>query len=325
VAGNMASEKYYLDIDPEETQEWLDAFASVINKEGPERAKHLLKALLEKARASSVSIPRLTTPYVNTIASGDEAHMPGDMFMERKVRSLIRWNALAMVLRANKSDDDLGGHIATFASSATLYDVGFNYFFRAPNENFGGDLVYIQGHSAPGIYARAFLEGRLQESQLDNFRREVDGEGLSSYPHPWLMSDFWQFPTVSMELGPLQAIYQAHIMKYLENRGLQPESDRKVWTFLGDGEMDEPEYLGGITLASREKLDNLIFVINCNLQRLDGPVRGNGKIIQELEGVFHGAGWNVIKVVWGRHWDALFAKDKHGVLTKRMYEVVDGE
>jgi len=325
VAGNMASEKYYFDIDPEETQEWLDAFASVINKEGPERAKHLLKALLEKARASSVSIPRLTTPYVNTIASGDEAHMPGDMFMERKVRSLIRWNALAMVLRANKSDDDLGGHIATFASSATLYDVGFNYFFRAPNENFGGDLVYIQGHSAPGIYARAFLEGRLQESQLDNFRREVDGEGLSSYPHPWLMSDFWQFPTVSMGLGPLQAIYQAHIMKYLENRGLQPESDRKVWAFLGDGEMDEPESLGGISLASREKLDNLIFVINCNLQRLDGPVRGNGKIIQELEGVFHGAGWNVIKVVWGRHWDALFSKDKHGVLTKRMYEVVDGE
>jgi pyruvate dehydrogenase E1 component len=321
----MASEQYYSDIDPEETQEWLDAFASLVDKEGAERAKHILKALIEKARAASVPIPSLTTPYVNSISDDAEAHMPGDMFMERKVRSLIRWNALAMVLRANKSDDDLGGHIATFASSATLYDVGFNYFFRAPTENFGGDLIYIQGHSAPGIYARAFLEGRITESQLDNFRREVDGEGLSSYPHPWLMPDFWQFPTVSMGLGPLQAIYQAHIMKYLENRELQPESDRKVWAFLGDGEMDEPESLGGISLAVREKLDNLIFVINCNLQRLDGPVRGNGKIIQELEGVFRGAGWNVIKVIWGRHWDALFAKDKHGVLKKRMYEVVDGE
>lgn len=321
----MASEKYYLDIDPEETQDWLDAFASVIDKEGSERATHLLKVLVEKARAASVSVPSLTTPYINTISPDKEAHMPGDMFMERKVRSLIRWNALAMVLRANKSDDDLGGHIATFASSATLYDVGFNYFFRAPSENFAGDLIYTQGHSAPGIYARAFLEGRFDESQLDNFRREVDGKGLSSYPHPWLMPDFWQFPTVSMGLGPLQAIYQAHVMRYLENRELMPKSDRKVWAFLGDGEMDEPESLGGISLAARENLNNLIFVINCNLQRLDGPVRGNGKIIQELEGVFQGAGWNVIKVVWGRHWDALFAKDKHGVLTKRMNEVVDGE
>ncbi len=321
----MASEKFYSDIDPIETQEWLDAFASLIDKEGPDRAKHILKALIEKARSHQVPIPSLTTPYVNSIPPEREAHMPGDLFMERKVRSLIRWNALAMVLRANKSDDDLGGHIATFASSATLYDIGFNYFFRAPTENFGGDLIYIQGHCAPGIYARAYLEGRIQESQLDNFRREVDGEGLSSYPHPWLMPDFWQFPTVSMGLGPLQAIYQAHIMKYLENRELQPESERKVWAFLGDGEMDEPESLGGISMAAREKLDNLIFVINCNLQRLDGPVRGNGKIIQELEGVFRGAGWNVIKVVWGRHWDALFAKDKTGVLTKRMNEVVDGE
>ncbi len=321
----MASEKYYSDIDPQETQEWLDAFASLIDKEGPERAKHILKVLLEKARNASVPVPSLTTPYVNTISPDREAHMPGDLFMERKIRSLIRWNALAMVLRANKSDDDLGGHIATFASAATLYDVGFNYFFRAPTENFGGDLIYVQGHSAPGIYARAFLEGRVDENQLNNFRREVDGEGLSSYPHPWLMPDFWQFPTVSMGLGPLQAIYQAHIMKYLENRGLQEQSDRKVWAFLGDGEMDEPESLGSISLAAREGLDNLVFVINCNLQRLDGPVRGNGKIIQELEGVFLGAGWNVIKVVWGRHWDALFAKDKHGVLTKRMNEVVDGE
>ena len=325
MTSNKTNEKFYSDIDPVETQEWLDAFSSLVDKEGPERAKHILKALIEKARSNQVPIPSLTTPYVNSIPLDREAHMPGDMFMERKVRSLVRWNALAMVLRANKSDDDLGGHIATFASSATLYDIGFNYFFRAPTENFGGDLVYIQGHCAPGIYARAYLEGRIQESQLDNFRREVDGEGLSSYPHPWLMPDFWQFPTVSMGLGPLQAIYQAHIMKYLENRELQPESTRKVWAFLGDGEMDEPESLGGISMASRENLDNLIFVINCNLQRLDGPVRGNGKIIQELEGVFRGAGWNVIKVVWGRHWDALFAKDKTGVLTKRMNEVVDGE
>ncbi len=321
----MASEKYYSDIDPVETQEWLDAFASLIDKEGEQRAQHILKVLIEKARAASVPVPSLTTPYTNTISPANEAHMPGDMFMERKIRSLIRWNALAMVLRANKSDDELGGHIATFASAATLYDVGFNYFFRAPNENFGGDLIYIQGHSSPGIYARAYLEGRIDENQLDNFRREVDGQGLSSYPHPWLMPDFWQFPTVSMGLGPLQAIYQAYVMKYLENRELQASSDRKVWAFLGDGEMDEPESLGGISMAARENLDNLIFVINCNLQRLDGPVRGNGKIINELEGVFRGAGWNVIKVVWGRHWDALFAKDKHGVLLKRMDEVVDGE
>jgi len=321
----MANERYYSDIDPQETREWLEAFASVIDKEGPERATHILEVLAEKARSAAVTVPDLTSPYVNTISPEQEAHMPGDMFMERKVRSLVRWNALAMVLRANKSEDELGGHIATFASSATLYDVGFNYFFRAPSENFAGDLIYIQGHSAPGIYARAFLEGRITAKQLDNFRREVDGEGLSSYPHPWLMPDFWQFPTVSMGLGPLQAIYQAHVMRYLENRELQPVSDRKVWAFLGDGEMDEPESLGSISLAAREKLDNLIFVINCNLQRLDGPVRGNGKIIQELEGVFRGAGWNVIKVVWGRHWDALFAKDKQGVLKKRMNEVVDGE
>lgn len=321
----MVNERYYSDIDPDETQEWLEAFESVIEKEGPERAKHILKILAEKAHYHSVPVPNLTTPYINSIPAEQEAHMPGDMFMERKVRSLIRWNALAMVLRANKSDDDLGGHIATFASSATLYDVGFNYFFRAPNENFGGDLVYIQGHSAPGIYARAFLEGRISSDQLDNFRREVDGKGLSSYPHPWLMPEFWQFPTVSMGLGPLQAIYQAHFMKYLNNRELIEGKDRKVWAFLGDGEMDEPESLGSIALAAREKLDNLVFVINCNLQRLDGPVRGNSKIIQELEGVFRGAGWNVIKVVWGRHWDPLFEKDEHGVMKKRMNEVVDGE
>jgi pyruvate dehydrogenase E1 component len=245
--------------------------------------------------------------------------------IERRIRSLIRWNALAMVMRANENDDELGGHIATFASSATLYDVGFNHFFRGSNDGFGGDLIYYQGHSAPGIYARSYLEGRITEAQLENFRREVDGKGLSSYPHPWLMPDYWQFPTVSMGLGPIMAIYQAHVTKYLINRELMPEQNRKVWAFLGDGEMDEPESLGAIALAGREKLDNLIFVINCNLQRLDGPVRGNGKIIQELESVFRGAGWHVIKVVWGRKWDALLAKDETGVLKQRMDECVDGE
>jgi len=315
----------HTDIDPEETQEWLDAFSSLVSREGEQRAEYVLKLLVEKARMHDVLPPNLTSSYINTISPEQESPMPGDLFMERKLRSLVRWNALAMVLRANKGNDDLGGHIASFASSATLYDVGFNYFFRAPHKNFGGDLIYIQGHCSPGIYARAFLEGRIEEAQLDSFRREVDGNGLSSYPHPYLMPDFWQFPTVSMGLGPLQAIYQAHVMKYLENRELQENSDRKVWAFLGDGEMDEPESLGGISMAAREKLDNLIFVINCNLQRLDGPVRGNGKIIQELEGIFIGAGWNVIKVVWGRHWDALLAKDKSGLLIQRMNEVVDGE
>ena len=322
----MSLERFYDDLDPEETREWLEAFASVVEKEGTERALYLLEKLSEKARVKGVNLTRLTTPYLNTIPLTDEAPLPGDAFMERRLRSLIRWNALAMVMRANMdNDDELGGHIATFASSAMLYDVGFNHFFRAQNDTFGGDLIYYQGHSAPGIYARSFLEGRISERDLENFRREVDGKGLSSYPHPWLMPDYWQFPTVSMGLGPIMSIYQAHFMKYLVNRGLMKSENRKVWAFLGDGEMDEPESLGAISMAGREKLDNLIFVINCNLQRLDGPVRGNGKIIQELESVFRGAGWNVIKVVWGRKWDPLLAKDEDGVLRKRMEECVDGE
>ncbi len=321
----MAVERFYDDADPEETREWLEAFASVVEREGIDRARFLLERLSENARRSGVNLSRLNTPYINTIEPKDEAPLPGDMFMERRIRSLIRWNALAMVMRANDNEDELGGHIATFASSATLYDVGFNHFFRAPNANSGGDLIYYQGHSAPGIYARSFLEGRLPESRLENYRREVDGRGLSSYPHPWLMPDYWQFPTVSMGLGPIMSIYQAHFMKYLVNRGFLPDEGRKVWAFLGDGEMDEPESLGAIGLAGREKLDNLIFVINCNLQRLDGPVRGNGKIIQEMESIFRGAGWNVIKVVWGRKWDPLLARDGQGVLRQRMEECVDGE
>ncbi|HEY5718741.1 MAG TPA: pyruvate dehydrogenase (acetyl-transferring), homodimeric type, partial [Motiliproteus sp.] len=267
----------------------------------------------------------LTTPYRNTIAPKDEATLPGDLFMERRIRSLIRWNAMAMVMRANDNNEGLGGHISSFSSSATLYDVGFNNFFHGPDGDGEGDLVFFQGHIAPGIYARAYLEGRLTEEQMDSYRREVDGNGLSSYPHPWLMPDFWQFPTVSMGLGPIQAIYQAHVMRYLSARGMINRGERKVWAFLGDGETDEPESLGAIALAGREKLENLIFVVNCNLQRLDGPVRGNGKIVQELEGVFRGAGWNVIKVLWGRHWDPLFERDTTGLLQKRMDEVCDGE
>ncbi|MBP9045614.1 MAG: pyruvate dehydrogenase (acetyl-transferring), homodimeric type, partial [Moraxellaceae bacterium] len=321
----MSLERFYNDQDPEETREWLEAFASVVEREGGERALFLLERLTEKARLRGVHLSRLNTPYLNTIVEKDEAPLPGDAFMERRLRSLIRWNALAMVMRANMNDDDLGGHIATFASSAMLYDVGFNHFFRAENDTFGGDLIYYQGHSSPGIYARSFLEGRISEDELENFRREVDGKGLPSYPHPWLKPEYWQFPTVSMGLGPIMSIYQAHFMKYLMNRGLSKVEDRKVWAFLGDGEMDEPESLGAISMAGREKLDNLVFVINCNLQRLDGPVRGNGKIIQELESVFRGAGWNVIKVVWGRKWDPLLARDEHGVLRQRMEECVDGE
>ncbi len=313
------------DADPEETQEWLDALDSVWKEEGVERAQYLLERLLEAGLLKGLRPPGLNTPYVNTIAPVDEARRPGDPWMERRIRSLIRWNALAMVMRANDKEEDLGGHIATFASSATLYDVGFNHFFRAPTESFGGDMLYIQGHSAPGIYARSFLEGRISERQLENFRREIGGKGLSSYPHPWLMRDYWQFPTVSMGLGPIMAIYQAHIHKYLINRGLLPDQGRRVWGFLGDGEMDEPESLGALALAGRERLDNLCFVINCNLQRLDGPVRGNGKIIQELEGVFRGAGWNVIKVIWGGAWDVLLEKDQTGLLRQRMQECVDGE
>jgi pyruvate dehydrogenase E1 component len=314
------------DIDPTETEEWLAAFQSVIQYSGKQRAQFLLDTLLNKAsQLGSMTPYALTTPYRNSIPKEAEPPYPGDVFMERRIRSIIRWNALAMVMRANKESSDIGGHIASFSSSATLYDIGFNHFFRAPSDKHGGDLVYVQGHSSPGVYARSFLEGRLSEEQLDHFRREVDGGGLSSYPHPWLMPDYWQFPTVSMGLGPLQAIYQAHFMKYLTNRGLVDNQDRKVWAYIGDGETDEPETLGAIALAGREKLDNLIFVVNCNLQRLDGPVRGNGKIIQELEGQFRGAGWNVIKVVWGRHWDPLLEKDKNGVLERRMDEVVDGE
>ncbi|HET8705891.1 MAG TPA: pyruvate dehydrogenase (acetyl-transferring), homodimeric type, partial [Pseudomonadales bacterium] len=321
----MATQRYYDDIDPVETSEWLDALESIIEREGIERARYILDKLTEKARLSGVDLSNLNTPYINTIAVKDEPRLPGDLYLERRIRSLIRWNALAMVMRANLTDDELGGHISSFASSANLYEVGFNYFFRAPSDSFGGDLIYYQGHSSPGIYARAFLEGRLSEEQILNFRREVDGKGLSSYPHPWLMPGFWQFPTVSMGLGPIQAIHQAHFMKYMQNRELIAKEDRKVWCFCGEGEMDEPESLGAISLAGREKLDNLIFVINCNLQRLDGPVRGNGRIIQELESVFRGAGWNVIKVIWGRQWDPLFAKDTNGVLLKRMEECVDGE
>lgn len=314
------------DKDPLETSEWLEALSSVIEQEGHERAHYLLTRLSERARKLGTALPyTVTTPYCNTIPREQEARMPGDLFMERRIRSLIRWNAMAMVLRANKRPGELGGHISSFSSSATLYDVGFNYFFHAGDEQRDADLVYVQGHSSPGIYARSFLEGRLSEQQMDNFRHEVDGDGLSSYPHPWLMPDYWQFPTVSMGLGPLQAIYQAHVMKYLHSRELTDRGQRKVWCFVGDGETDEPETLGSIALAGREKLDNLIFVVNCNLQRLDGPVRGNSKIIQELEGVFRGAGWNVIKVVWGRLWDPLFDKDSDGSMQRAMDELVDGE
>ncbi|MBV1880049.1 MAG: pyruvate dehydrogenase (acetyl-transferring), homodimeric type [Pseudomonadales bacterium] len=321
----MVRERFYDDIDSEETDEWLAAFESLLEREGPERTQYLLERLNEKARRSGVNLSDLTTPYLNTIEPSAEPKMPGDPYIERRVRSLIRWNALAMVMRANNNDDELGGHISSFASAATLYDVGFNHFFRGRNDEQEGDLIYFQGHCAPGIYARAYLDGRLSDKDLENFRREVGGEGLPSYPHPWLKPDFWQFPTVSMGLGPIQAIHQAHFLKHLQNRELVPENDRKVWAFLGDGETEEPESLGSIAMAGRENLDNLIFVVNCNLQGLDGPVRGNGKIIQELEGVFRGAGWNVIKVIWGRHWDPLIQKDSTGALRKRMEEVVDGE
>ena len=314
------------DIDPQETQEWLDALDAVIANEGLERAHFLLEKLIDDARRSGANLPfSNVTAYLNTIPTHMQEPHPGDTAIERRIKSLVRWNALAMVVRANKESSELGGHIASFASAATLYDVGLNHFFRAPSHEHGGDLVFMQGHSAPGIYARAYLEGRMNEDQLDKFRQEVDGEGLSSYPHPWLMPDFWQFPTVSMGLGPIMAIYQARFMKYLQDRGVANTADRKVWAFCGDGEMDEPESLGAISLGGREKLDNLVFVINCNLQRLDGPVRGNGKIIQELESVFRGAGWNVIKVIWGGYWDPLLARDKDGLLRKRMEEAVDGD
>ena len=314
------------DIDPQETQEWLEAIDAVLANEGTERAHFLLETLIDKARRSGAYLPyNATTAYVNSIPTHLQQRLPGNPDMERRIRALIRWNAIMTVLRANEKSPGVGGHIASFQSAATLYDVGFNHFFRAANDKFGGDLIFFQGHSSPGVYARAFLEGRLTEEQMDNFRQETGGNGLSSYPHPWLMPDFWQFPTVSMGLGPLQGIYQARFLKYLHDRGIADTSDRKVWVFCGDGEMDEPESLGAISLASREKLDNLIFVINCNLQRLDGPVRGNGKIIQELESDFRGSGWNVLKVIWGSYWDPLLAMDKDGLLKKRMEECVDGE
>jgi pyruvate dehydrogenase E1 component len=315
------------DIDPEETQEWIESLDSVLEREGPQRAHFLLERLIDKTRRSGAYLPfSAKTAYVNTIPLSQQRPIPGDQAIEHSIRSVIRWNAAAMVVHANRKSSELGGHIASFASAATLYDVGFMHFFRAPNEEHKGDLVFFQGHSAPGVYARAFLEGRISEEQLKAFRQEaLDENGLSSYPHPWLMPNFWQFPTVSMGLGPIMAIYQARFMKYLENRELQPQHNRKVWAFMGDGEMDEPESLGAISLATRENLDNLIFVINCNLQRLDGPVRGNGKIIQELEAVFRGAGWNVLKVVWGSYWDHLLAKDKDGVLQRLMEETLDGE
>ena len=314
------------DIDNQETQEWLDSLSSVIDAEGTERAHFLIEMMIDQARRSGSNLPyNATTSYVNTIPTHLQQRHPGNPDMERRIRALIRWNAVMTVLRANEKSPGIGGHIASFQSAATLYDVGFNHFFRAANDDFGGDLVYFQGHSSPGIYARAFLEGRVNEEQLNNFRMESGGQGLSSYPHPWLMPDFWQFPTVSMGLGPIMGIYQARYLKYLHDRGIADTSDRKVWVFCGDGEMDEPESQGAISLAAREKLDNLIFVINCNLQRLDGPVRGNGKIIQELESNFRGSGWNVLKVIWGSYWDPLLNMDKDGILKKRMEECVDGE
>ncbi|MHA6894472.1 pyruvate dehydrogenase (acetyl-transferring), homodimeric type [Ralstonia pseudosolanacearum] len=314
------------DVDPQETKEWLEALQGVIGAEGPDRAAFLLDKQLEYARINGVTSPlHAETPYINTIPVENQDRIPGDQEIEHRIRSFTRWNAMAMVLRANK-DTNVGGHISSFASAATLYDVGYNHFWHAPSDKHGGDMVFVQGHSAPGVYSRAFLLGRLTENQLDSFRQEVDGHGISSYPHPWLMPDFWQFPTVSMGLGPIMAIYQARFTKYLASRGLiQNFEQRKVWAFLGDGETDEPESLGAIGMAGREKLDNLVFVINCNLQRLDGPVRGNGKIIQELESEFRGAGWNVIKVIWGSRWDQLLARDTKGLLMSRMMECVDGE
>lgn len=314
------------DLDPQETQEWLEALGAVLDEDGSERAHYLIESLIEKARRSGVHLPHKTeTAYINTIPAGQEPTMPGDQTIENKIRAAIRWNAMMMVLRGSKKNLELGGHIASFASSAMLYDVGFNHFFKAPNDKDGGDYLFIQGHVSPGIYSRAFIEGRLTEDQLNNFRQEANGDGLSSYPHPKLMPDFWQFPTVSMGLGPMQAIYLARFLKYLTDRGLKDCSDQRVWCFMGDGEVDEPESLGAIGLASREGLDNLTFVINCNLQRLDGPVRGNGKIIQELEGTFRGAGWEVFKVIWGRYWDPLLARDTSGKLLQLMNETVDGE
>ena len=314
------------DIDPTETREWLESIDSVLGKHGPDRAHFLLNQMIDFARRSGAYLPYApNTAYLNTIPTGRQPEYPGDRSIERRIEAYIRWNAMAMVVQANRKNTEYGGHISSYASSATLYEVGFNHFWRAPTEKQGGDMVFMQGHSSPGIYSRAFLEGRLNEGQLKRFRQEVGGDGLSSYPHPWLMPEFWQFPTVSMGLGPMMAIYQARFMRYLEHREMVAPSDRKIWCFLGDGEMDEPESMGAITMPVREGLDNLIFVVNCNLQRLDGPVRGNGKIIQELEAAFRGAGWNVLKVIWGSRWDPLLAEDRKGLLRRVMEECVDGE
>src|SRR6202795_924385 len=316
-----------VDLDPQETSEWLQALDQVVEEVGPDRASYLLEQLAQRARGIGIELPiQHNTPYINTIPPEEEVPFPGDRALERRIKTLTRWNAMAMVSRQNKFDHGIGGHIATYASIATLFEVGFNHFFHASYGDQPGDCVYFQGHASPGVYARAFLEGRLTAEHLDNFRHELrDHPGLPSYPHPWLMPNFWQFPTVSMGIAPINAIYQARFMRYLENRGLIPKTPRKVWAFLGDGEMDEPESMGSLTLGSREKLDNLIFVINCNLQRLDGPVRGNGKIIQELEAAFLGAGWNVIKVIWGSRWDPLLERDHEGLLKRLMEECVDGE
>ncbi|HEY1185988.1 MAG TPA: pyruvate dehydrogenase (acetyl-transferring), homodimeric type [Bryobacteraceae bacterium] len=324
---HLKRDQRVVDLNPQETSEWAEALDQVLDESGPDRAAYLLDKLSERARAGGAELPiHLNTPYVNTIRPDEEVSYPGDRAMERRIKSLIRWNAMAMVVHQNKYDAGIGGHISTYASLATLLEVGFNHFFRASYGDQPGDLIYFQGHASPGVYARAFLEGRLSDDHLKNFRHELrDTPGLSSYPHPWLMPDFWRFPTVSMGLGPINSIYQARFMRYLENRGVIPPTARKVWAFLGDGETDEPESMGSLTLASREKLDNLIFVVNCNLQRLDGPVRGNGKIIQELEAAFRGAGWNVIKLIWGEDWDALLDRDTTGLLAKRMGEAVDGE
>ena len=314
------------DTDPSETQEWLDSLDAIVETHGRARAQVLVNRLLGRARELQVGLPSMvSSPYINTIATEQEPWFPGDEDMERRLRALIRWNAMAMVVRANHKSEGIGGHLASYASSASLLEVGFNHFFRGKDNGGAGDQIYFQGHASPGVYARAFLEGRLSEQQLDNFRMETGGQGLSSYPHPRLMPDFWEFPTVSMGLGPINAIYQARFNRYLLNRRLSDTSQSRVWAFLGDGETDEPESLGALSLAGREQLDNLIFVVNCNLQRLDGPVRGNGKIIQELETVFRGAGWNVIKVIWGGKWDQLIAKDKDGVLLNKMNNTVDGE
>jgi pyruvate dehydrogenase E1 component len=322
----MTQHSPFEDIDPVETQEWLESIESVMRAQGPERAHFLLEKLVDFTRRSGAYLPfKPNTAYLNTISKAQEPEYPGDRSLERRNEAYIRWNALAMVVQANRLNSEYGGHIATYASAATLYEVGFNHFWRARSAAHPGDMIFVQGHSSPGIYARAYMEGRLDESQLQRFRQEVKGGGLSSYPHPWLMPDFWQFPTVSMGLGPMTAIFQARFVRYLEHRGIVPPSDRKIWAFLGDGEMDEPESMGALTMPVREKLDNLVFVINCNLQRLDGPVRGNGKIIQELEAAFLGAGWNVIKVLWGSRWDPLLERDQKGLLKRLMEECVDGE